>query len=84
MGKIIHQIEKCIGCGNCTVAAPDHFEMGEEGKAHLKDSEEREGKKDSKESKNSSRPPEVKEAEITEEIKQAADSCPVQCIKLEE
>ena len=71
MGKITHQIEKCIGCGNCTVAAPDHFEMGEGGKAHLKGSEE--------EDKN-----EVKETEITEELKQAADSCPVQCIKLEE
>ena len=71
MSKVIHQVEKCIGCGNCVAAAPDHFEMGEDGKAHLKDSEE-EGSD------------EVKETEITDELKQAADSCPVQCIKLEE
>ncbi|KXB08847.1 hypothetical protein AKJ56_00085 [candidate division MSBL1 archaeon SCGC-AAA382N08] len=71
MGKVIHQIEDCIGCGNCVVIAPDHFEMGEQGKAHLKNSEQEQGD-------------EVKETEITEELKQAADSCPVQAIELEQ
>ncbi len=71
MSKVIHQIEKCIGCGNCVVAAPEHFEMGDKGKAHLIDAEE----------ENSN---EVKKVKITEELKQAANSCPVQCIKLEE
>jgi len=71
MAKIIHQVEKCIGCGNCTVAAPDHFEMGEDGKAHLKDSEEEDGN-------------EVKEVEVTDSLKKAANSCPVQCIKIKE
>ena len=88
MAKIIHQVEKCIGCGICTVAAPDHFEMGEDGKAHLKDSEEVKEKQDSKESTNSSRPPqaanEVKEVEVTDSLKKAANSCPVQCIKIKE
>lgn len=72
MGKVIHQVEKCIGCGNCTMICPEHFEMGENGKAHLKGSEMKEGK-------------EILEGvEITDELKQAAQSCPVQIIKLEE
>lgn len=28
--------EKCIGCGLCTSLAPDTFEMGDDGKAHVK------------------------------------------------
>ena len=34
--------EKCIGCGLCSSTCPEVFEMGEDGKAHVK-----EGKEDS-------------------------------------
>jgi len=38
MSKIIHEIEKCIGCGACAAVCPDFFEMNDKGKAHLKNS----------------------------------------------
>lgn len=28
--------EKCIGCGACTIMAPDIFELGDDGKAQVK------------------------------------------------
>ena len=28
--------EKCIGCGACTILAPDIFELGEDNKARVK------------------------------------------------
>lgn len=33
--KIIHELEKCIGCGSCVAICPEHFEMTEDGKAHI-------------------------------------------------
>ena len=36
MPKIKIDKEKCIGCGTCAVIAPDHFEIGEDGKAQAK------------------------------------------------
>ncbi len=29
--------DKCIGCGSCAALCPDGFEMGDDGKAHVKD-----------------------------------------------
>lgn len=51
----------CIGCGACVSVAPDVFEIGDDGKAHVKDPE----------------------GADEEEVKQAADVCPVDAIKLE-
>jgi len=34
--KIIIDDEVCIGCGACEGTAPDHFELGSDGKAHVK------------------------------------------------
>lgn len=34
--KIEIDDELCIGCGACTSTAPDHFELGDDGKAHVK------------------------------------------------
>ncbi len=38
MFKIIHDREKCIGCGAC-VSVCDNWEMGDDGKAKLKKTE---------------------------------------------
>ena len=35
--KVIHEIEKCIGCGACAAVCADYWEM-KDGKAHLKGS----------------------------------------------
>jgi ferredoxin len=29
--------DKCIGCGACAAVCPDGFEMGDDGKSHMKD-----------------------------------------------
>ena len=63
---------QCIGCGNCTIVCPDYFEIGNDGLSHLKGSN-KEG--------------EEEVLEVAEEkaecVKEAAETCPVQIIKLE-
>lgn len=62
MAKFKIEIDKeaCIGCGACTSC--DNFELGDDGKAK------------------------VKQPEIEEEgcSKEAAENCPVNCIKINE
>ncbi len=70
MVKVVHKREECIGCGACTAICPDHWEMGDDGKAQLKDANKN-GEQFEKE---------VSEAECN---KDAADSCPVPCIFVE-
>lgn len=67
MPKVIHECEKCIGCGACTAVCPDFFEMGDDGKAKLKG-----GKKKGN----------VEELDIKDVkcCKEAESTCPVQCI----
>jgi len=36
MAKVIHQRDKCIGCGTCVAVCADFWEMGQDGKASLK------------------------------------------------
>ncbi len=68
--KIIHEKSKCIGCGVCASMCDKYFEMGEDGKSHLKSSKEvGEGKYEL----------EVDDAGCA---KEAAESCPVQCIHI--
>ncbi len=69
MSKIILEKEKCINCGSCVGVCPKHFESGEDGKAHLKNS--------TPENKN-----EVLEVDSVDCIEDAVDVCPVQCIQL--
>lgn len=57
--KIELDKKTCIGCGACA-AVCDNFEMGDDGKAHVKKAE----------------------AEDIGCNQQAADGCPVQCIKI--
>ena len=35
--KVTIDTETCIGCGVCVSVAPDIFEIGEDGKAHVKE-----------------------------------------------
>ena len=67
--KIIFDRENCIGCGSCVAACSENWEMGDDGKAILKESKE-EGEK--------------KVLEIQEEgcNGQARDLCPVNVIKI--
>ncbi|NIO44994.1 MAG: ferredoxin [Candidatus Aenigmarchaeota archaeon] len=67
MPKIIHELEKCIGCGACAAVCSDFFELGNDGKAHLKGSK--------KTSKNEELT--VKDVKCA---KDAEGTCPVQCI----
>ncbi len=69
--KIILEREKCIGCGSCQALCPKYFKLIEDGKSNLIGS-----KKDSK--------TENEELEVEKEdcIKEAADACPVQIIKI--
>lgn len=68
--KIIHEIEKCIGCEACAGISPDHWYM-EGDKSHLVDADkvgEEEHLNDVEGEKN------------FELNKEAADVCPVDCI----
>jgi len=69
--KIIQERKKCIGCGSCVTLCPKYWEMGEDGKAHLLNSEF-DSQKDIEKL-------EVKEIGCNQE---AADICPVQCIHI--
>jgi len=69
--KIIFDRENCIGCGSCVAACSENWEMGDDGKAILKDSTEEDGKK-------------VLEIEEEGCNRQAADLCPVKVIKITE
>ena len=73
MLKLIHERDKCIGCGACPIACEKHWEMSEDFKATLKGSSESN---------------DLYEKEIPEEdrqcAKESAEMCPVNCIHLEE
>ena len=68
--KVIHEIEKCIGCGACAAVCSEFWEMKDGGKSHLKGSK---------------RVGDNFELEVDdlECCQQAVDTCPVQCIKIE-
>jgi len=72
MAKVVQQRDKCIGCGTCVAVCPGFWQMGQDGKSTLK------GAKDVGANKF--------ELE-TQDIgcnKEAASSCPVQIITVEE
>ena len=70
--KIVQEREKCIGCGTCAAICPKYWEMADDGKSTLLGSEV------NPETKNHE-----KEVEETECNKEAAESCPVQIIHLQ-
>jgi len=69
--KVILDKVKCIGCGSCVALCPKFFEMSEEGKAHLKNSE-----LDNKTNK------ETLEISKPECVEEALEVCPVESIKI--
>lgn len=71
MSKIILEREKCIGCGSCQAICPEYFELAEDGKSHIKNSE--------KNLKTGNDELEIKKIKCAES---AAEACPVQCIKV--
>lgn len=70
--KVIFEREKCIGCGTCAAVCPKYWELAEDGKSQLL------GSKPDQKSGNYEL--EIKKIEC---IQEAADSCPVQCIRIE-
>ncbi|MBU3925734.1 ferredoxin [Patescibacteria group bacterium] len=72
MAKIKQMHEGCIGCGTCAALCPKFWELKDDGKAHLKGGKFDEEKKEYE--------LELDELECNQE---AADSCPVQVIRIE-
>jgi len=70
MPKIIHEREKCIGCGSCAALCPKFFEMAEDGKSTLLGS---------KKNAEGNYELQIEDIECNQE---AADTCPVQCISI--
>lgn len=70
--KIIQEREKCIGCGSCAALCPKYWEMAEDGKSRLINSE-----------KNAEGNFEL-EVTAIECNQEAADACPVQIIHIEQ
>jgi len=66
--KIVLEKEKCIGCGTCEALCAQYFEM-QEGRSHLK------GGRGAGENE---------EVEVKSEgcVKEAAEACPVGCIRI--
>lgn len=71
--KIILERSKCIGCGTCVGLCPKYFELLDDGKSMLKGSEVNK--------KTGNRELELEEPEC---CKEAAESCPVECIYIVE
>jgi len=69
--KVIHERAKCIGCGSCVAVCPRFWEMGEDGRAKLLNSES--------DPKTDTENLEIKKKECNQE---AAEVCPVQCIHI--
>ncbi len=72
MAKIIQQRDKCIGCGTCVAVCPAFWQMGDDGKSVLKNAKDAGGNKF-----------ELKVDDVGCN-KEAAASCPVQVIIVEE
>ena len=70
--KLQHDRPNCIGCGACAVIAPDFWEMVDDGKSQLLNSENKEKGWEERV---------ISEKEF-EENHEAAESCPVEVIHL--
>jgi ferredoxin len=70
--KILHYQEECIGCGACAAICPEFWEINEEGLAHLKGSTKTDGSFEL----------EINSEDSKARIKETADACPAQIIKI--
>jgi len=70
MPKVIHEVEKCIGCGACAAICPGFWKMGNDGKSHIKGGRKRDKV-------------EILEIEDLGCNEDAANACPVSCISIE-
>ncbi len=68
MAKVIHERDKCIGCGACVSMCPKYWDMNDDGKSTLKEGVNTEGENYELE---------LEELECNQD---AADACPVRCI----
>lgn len=68
MYKVVHEREKCIGCGACVAVASEFWEM-EEGKAKLKGGKKENGNY-------------VLEVDELKNLKDSAEVCAVNCIHI--
>ena len=71
MAKIIQDRDACVGCGACAAICPTYWEMKGDGKAHLKGATVS-GKEH------------ILMLEGPECNTDAANACPVRCIRVEE
>jgi ferredoxin len=71
MAKVIQERKLCVGCGACAAICPKYWEMGGDGKSHLKGSIVSGGSH-------------ILMVEDPECNMDAANACPVQCITVEE
>ena len=71
MAKVIQERNLCVGCGACAAICPKYWEMGGDGKAHLKES-------------TTTGENHILMVENVECNTDAANACPVKCIKIEE
>jgi ferredoxin len=69
MVKIKLEREKCIGCGSCVAVCSKYFELTEDGKSHIKNTNIQEV--------------EELEVEKIECAESAAEACPSQCIHIQ-
>ncbi len=69
MAKIVLEVQKCIGCGSCEAVCSKFWKLGEDGKVQLLGSQ----------LNGDNFELEVKNIECNSE---AAENCPVQCIKI--
>ncbi len=72
MTKIIHERDRCIGCGACVSICPKYWDLSEDGRSTIK-----EGINTEKENYEL----EVENIGCNQD---AADACPVQCIIISE
>lgn len=72
MPKIIHERAKCIGCGSCVAVCPARWEMAEDGKSKLLNSE-----------KNPETGNDELEVDDVACNQEATDACPVKIIHIQ-
>ena len=74
---VFHERWKCIGCGACVAVSPEHWELtADDGKSDLK-----------KPTRKIKKPEGMQQEMDIDEIgtnKDAAEACPVECIKIRE